>query len=84
MKKRHLIIGAMVCCAVMGTPGTAMSQMSETATKEVYDFSGFVDVDLLNLFYEALQDGRKLSYGGRICNQRYPSFRYCIYSFTRS
>lgn len=44
MKKRHLIIGAMVCCAVMGTPGTAMSQMSETATKEVYDFSGFVDV----------------------------------------
>ena len=38
MKKRHLIISAMVCCAVMGTPGTAMSQMSETATKEVYDF----------------------------------------------
>lgn len=60
MKKRHLIIGAMVCCAVMGTPGTAMSQeMSETATKEVYDFSGFVDVDLLNLFYDALQQGRK-------------------------
>lgn len=59
MKKRHLIISAMVCCAVMGTPGTAMSQMSETATKEVYDFSGFVDVDLLNLFYNALQDGRK-------------------------
>lgn len=50
MKKRHLIIGAMVCCAVMGTPGTAMSQMSETATKEVYDFSGFVDVDLMELF----------------------------------
>ncbi|HJF43059.1 hypothetical protein [Coprobacter fastidiosus] len=44
MKKRHLIIGAMVCCAVMGTPGTAMSQMSETTTNEVYDFSGFVDV----------------------------------------
>lgn len=58
MKKRHLIIGAMVCCAVMGTPGTAMSQMSETATKEVYDFSGFVDVDLMELFYNALQDGR--------------------------
>ena len=55
MKKRHLIISAMVCCAVMGTPGTAMSQMSETATKEVYDFSGFVDVDLLDLFYNALQ-----------------------------
>ena len=58
MKKRHLIISAMVCCAVMGTPGTAMSQMSETATKEVYDFSGFVDVDLLDLFYNALQEGR--------------------------
>lgn len=58
MKKRHLIISAMVCCAVMGTPGTAMSQMSETATKEVYDFSGFVDVDLLDLFYNALQEER--------------------------
>lgn len=58
MKKRHLIIGAMVCCAVMGTPGTAMSQMSETTTSEVYDFSGFVDVDLMELFYNALQDGR--------------------------
>lgn len=58
MKKRHLIISAMVCCAVMGTPGTVMSQMSETATKEVYDFSGFVDVDLMELFYNALQDGR--------------------------
>ena len=58
MKKRHLIIGALVCCAVMGTPGTAMSQMSETTTSEVYDFSGFVDVDLMELFYNALQDGR--------------------------
>lgn len=58
MKKRHLIISAMVCCAVMGTPGTAMSQMSETTTSEVYDFSGFVDVDLMELFYNALQDGR--------------------------
>ncbi|WP_297928144.1 endo-beta-N-acetylglucosaminidase [uncultured Coprobacter sp.] len=58
MKKRHLIIGAMVCCAVMGTPGTAMSQMSETTTSEVYDFSGFVDVDLMELFYNALQEGR--------------------------
>ena len=58
MKKRHLIISAMVCCSVMGTPGTAMSQMSETATKEVYDFSGFVDVDLMELFYNALQEGR--------------------------
>lgn len=58
MKKRHLIIGAMVCCAVMGTPGTAMSQMSETTTSEVYDFSGFVDVDLMELFCNALQDGR--------------------------
>ena len=61
MKKRHtLAMWAMACCAAIGTPNVALSQeLSPTATSEVYDFSGFVDVQLMELFYNAHVDGRK-------------------------
>ena len=61
MKKRHtLAMWAMACCAAIGTPNVALSQeLSSTATSEVYDFSGFVDVQLMELFYNAHVDGRK-------------------------
>jgi len=37
----------------------AQDNLSPTATSDVYDFSGFGDSNLLNLFYDALQQGRK-------------------------
>lgn len=58
-KRRTLAIWAMVCCAAIGAPNIAVSQESPTATKEVYDFSKFVDTKLMDLFYTALQNGRK-------------------------
>ena len=61
MKKRHtLAMWAMACCAAIGTPDVALSQeLSPTATSEVYDFSGFVDTELMELFYNAHINGRK-------------------------
>ncbi len=47
-----------MCCASLGTPAVAQDY-SPTATSEIYDFSGFGDSNLLDLFYNALQDGRK-------------------------
>lgn len=59
-KKCTLAIWAMLCYAAIGSPNIAMSQeVSPTATKEVYNFDGFVDTQLMDLFYNALQDGRK-------------------------
>ena len=41
------------------TATTMMAQgYSPTATRDVYDFSGFGDQQLLDLFYNALQQGR--------------------------
>lgn len=37
----------------------AQDDLSPTATSDVYDFSGFSDSNLLDLFYNVLQDGRK-------------------------
>lgn len=43
-----------------GMPSTAAAQStSPTATSEIYDFSGFSDETLLNLFLEAHKQGRK-------------------------
>lgn len=51
MKKSTLTGLAMLMLASVGTPAMAQSK--------VYDFSGFTDSGLLELFYNALQDGRK-------------------------
>lgn len=53
MKKTLLSCLALVCCSMF-------AQTSPTATKEVYDFTGFGDEKLLNLFYDALQNGRNV------------------------
>ncbi len=58
MKKKYFAGLALLCMAALGTPATAQ-EMSPTATDEVYDFSGFTDTGMLNLFYDCLQDGRK-------------------------
>lgn len=54
MKKKILsFLAAAICATTLMAQGTAPS-----ATKEVYDFSGFGDQQLLDLFYNALQNGR--------------------------
>ena len=56
MKKSTLAIIALLCGASFGTP--AQAQYAESATDQVYDFSGFTDKGMLDLFYNALQKGR--------------------------
>lgn len=55
MKKRFL---PLVLLAFLAVPSSAQSEMSPTATNVIYDFAGFNEVTLLNLFYDALQKGR--------------------------
>ena len=57
MKKSTLAIVALLCGASFGTP--AQAQYAESATSQIYDFSGFSDQNMLELFYKAHQDGRK-------------------------
>lgn len=56
MKKSTLAIVALLCGASFGTP--AQAQYAASATDQVYDFSGFTDKGMLELFYNALQQGR--------------------------
>lgn len=58
MKKRYFA-GLALALTLCGAPVQSTAQTySETATEEIYDFSGFTDENLLNLFYNALQNGR--------------------------
>lgn len=56
MKKSTLALVALLFGASFGTP--AQAQYAESATDQVYDFSGFTDKGMLDLFYNALQKGR--------------------------
>ena len=59
MKKRYFA-GLALALAFLGVPATTSAQtMSETATQEIYDFSGFDVQKMLDLFYAADQKGRK-------------------------
>ena len=55
MKKRFLPLMLLACLA---GSANAQSSMSPTATSTIYDFAGFNEVTLLNLFDKALQSGR--------------------------
>lgn len=55
MKKRFLPLMLLACLA---GPVNAQTSMSPTATSTIYDFAGFNEVTLLNLFDKALQNGR--------------------------
>lgn len=62
MKKKNTLIGlALVGVTALGMPMVANAQtdLSPTATNQIFDFSGFNDINLVNLFYNALQQGRK-------------------------
>lgn len=56
MKKTTLAL-ALVCGASFGTPAMAQ-EYAASATDQIYDFSGFNDKTMLELFYNALQQGR--------------------------
>ena len=59
MKKRYFA-GLALALALAGVPTVTTAQtQSETATKEIYDFSGFDVQKMLDLFYAADQAGRK-------------------------
>lgn len=49
--KKHYIAGLALACSLFAAPASAQ-------TDEIYDFAGFSDKNLLELFYNALQDGR--------------------------
>ena len=61
MKKKY-IASFVLACSLFGVPVQAQ-EYSPSATSEIYDFSGFNDVNILNLFYKVWQDG----------NRRYPT-----------
>lgn len=59
MKKRYFA-GLALALALFGAPAETTAQdLSETATQEIYDFSGFDVQKLLDLFYTVEQQGRK-------------------------
>lgn len=59
MKKRRTLAILAVAMATFGVPMFAQAQTSPTATTEIYDFTGFTDTGLLDLFANALDNGRK-------------------------
>lgn len=54
MRKTYIAVLAFAFALFGVAPATAQ----DTTTDEIYDFSGFSDENLLNLFYNALQNGR--------------------------
>lgn len=58
MRKRFLPFALMAAC-MMGSTSVHAQAYSSTATSQVYDFRGFNEVTLLNLFHEVHLAGRK-------------------------
>lgn len=61
MKRKNTLAAlAFIGVTALGMPMVANAQTdySPTADKEVFDFSGFTDMNMLELFYNALQQGR--------------------------
>lgn len=58
MRKSYIAVLAFVAALFTAVPATAQNY-SATADSEIYDFTGFNDVNLLNLFYNVWQQGRK-------------------------
>lgn len=57
MKNNYLLLGLLALfCSGVFMPSTA--QMSPTASKDIYDWTPFQDVQMVELFYQAIQEGR--------------------------
>ena len=59
MKKSTLALSLLLSCSALTSPMLAQEHFSPTATDQVYDFSGWDERKILDLFYDALQQGRK-------------------------
>ena len=60
MKKKVLLSTLAMSALLAAMPSVSvMAADDDTTTSEVYDFSGFNDENLINLFYKVYQDGRK-------------------------
>lgn len=58
MKRKILPLVLLLCLGGIPQNIKAQSKMSPTATSKIYDFAGFNEVTLLNLFEKALEQGR--------------------------
>lgn len=59
MKKKVLLSTLAMAAFMSAMPSVNAFAADDTTSNAVYDFSGFNDVNLINLFYQAYQDGRK-------------------------
>jgi endo-beta-N-acetylglucosaminidase D len=59
-KTKSIAVVSMACLLGIGSPAALRAdELSPTATDAIFDFSNVSDVTLLNLFYNALQQGRR-------------------------
>ena len=59
MKKKVLLSTLAMAAFMSAMPSVNAVAADDSKASAVYDFSGFNDVNLINLFYKAYQDGRK-------------------------
>lgn len=59
MKKKVLLSTLAMAAFMSAMPSVNAVAADDTTSNAVYDFSGFNDVNLINLFYQVYQDGRK-------------------------
>lgn len=57
--KKKVLLSTLAMAAFMSAMPSVNAFAADDTTSSVYDFSGFNDVNLINLFYQAYQDGRK-------------------------
>ena len=57
--KKKVLLSTLAMAAFMSAMPSANAFAADDTTSSVYDFSGFNDVNLINLFYQVYQDGRK-------------------------
>lgn len=59
MKKKVLLSTLAMAAFMSAMPSVNAFAADDSKASAIYDFSGFNDVNLINLFYQAYQDGRK-------------------------
>lgn len=57
--KKKVLLSTLAMAAFMTAMPSVNAFAADDTTSSVYDFSGFNDVNLINLFYQVYQDGRK-------------------------
>lgn len=59
MKKKVLLSTLAMAAFMSAMPSVNAFAADDSKASAIYDFSGFNDVNLINLFYQVYQDGRK-------------------------